>query len=66
MNHKSRVDHAIVDEMDTSTKMNIENANLNTSDHLAIIIRMEIYESNEVSTERDESKTERQRISNLN
>jgi endonuclease/exonuclease/phosphatase family metal-dependent hydrolase len=40
MNHNSLIDHVIADRNERSTKMKIENAVENTSDHLALIIEI--------------------------
>ena len=45
MNHNSLIDHVIADRNDRSTKMKIENAIENTSDHLALIIEIKTGQS---------------------
>ena len=39
-NNKSRIDHVIVDINNTSIEMVIENSEINTSDHLALLIKV--------------------------
>ena len=39
-NNKSRIDHIIVDINNTSIEMVIENSEINTSDHLALLIKV--------------------------